>query len=126
MNITTRFKELIKTSYPPKVLRFLRFTGLILLGLDLVLVVTVSEYGIQDYLDFVLASLLLFAGITSMFPAVRIGFMFLRFVFNCIKKMVLGVWAVPNEVKQMSSFQRYVLILIALLIGVIFITVIMK
>lgn len=126
MKTNIRFKEFIKTSYPPVIRGFLRLMGLILLGLNLVLVVTVFEYGIQGYLELVLASLLLFAGIFLMFPAVRIGFLSLSFVFKCIKKIVIGVWQVPNEVRQMSSFQRYLIILVTLMVGVLFVTIIIK
>ena len=123
---TAKFKEFIKNSYPPRLLRLITILGIILLVLGIFMTVIDYRWGIPNYLDSFLVLLIFFINIALLPPAIRIGLWTLRLVFTTAKQMVLGFWRVPSEVKRMSSFQQYVLILLGLLIGAIFVAVIMK
>lgn len=122
MTTTTKFQALIKSSYTPSVLNFLKFLGLILGGVNLILAMYIFTEP-QIFVDLFLVSLLLFAGVALAFPALRIGFMTLRFAFICIKKVILWILQIPKEVKLMSAFQRYVLLIALTLLAVILIAI---
>lgn len=122
MTTTAKFQALIKSSYTPPVLKSLKLLGIILGGLNLILAMYIFTQP-QIFIDLFLASLLLFAGLALAFPALRIGFMTLRFTFICIKKVVMWFLQIPKEVKLMSSFQRYVLLLVSILLIVILIAI---
>jgi hypothetical protein len=125
MTTTAKFRALIKSSYIPQVVKSLKFLGVILVGLNLVLSVTIFE-DVTIFLDFVLASLILFVGIAMLPPALLIGFTTLKVAFTAVKKVFIALWKVPTEVGKMTSFQRYLLVLVTVLVGVILVSLIKK
>ncbi len=122
MTKTTKFIEVIKGCYSSRALYLLRFLGIILVGLNLVLVGIAFKDGLRDYLELAYASWVLFVAVALIFPAFKLLMFVPRFLIGTGKQ----VFSTANEVKKMTSFQRYLLILVALVLVSILVAIIIQ